>query len=74
MRLTIRFFVAAACFAAALSSSPAAAQEASSDEAAMAMEAPPEDDARTLFQRGQAAYAQGDYDAAIAAMKSAGVF
>lgn len=28
--------------------------------------APPVEDARTLFQRGQAAYAQGDYDASIA--------
>lgn len=40
--------------------SPARGQDASADEA------PPPEDARTLFQRGQAAYSQGDYESAIA--------
>lgn len=67
MRPTTRFLLTATCLATAFCSSSAAAQETSPDQGAMAMEAPPEDDARTLFQRGQAAYAQGDYDAAITA-------
>ncbi len=58
-------------FASSFALALALALAAPPTPAARAQDAAEGDDARTLFQRGQAAYAQGDYDAAISAWERA---